>query len=306
MKINFRSATILALAAAFISGTNNFLTKIAVTVIKDPIVFTTLKNSIVAVGLIGVLIALRKLPEIASLSRAQWMKLILIGAIGGSAPFALYFTGLTQTSALNASLIHKTLFIWVFLFAIPLLRERMTMLQWFGVAAIFAANLLIGGFSGFKYNAGELMILAATILWALENVIAKIALRDISSATVAASRMVFGSLLLSLLLAWQGKGVAVASLTSVQWGWTLLTSALLAGYVLTWYASLARAPATYVATLLVPATLVTNMLAAIFITHSFQFITIASTVLFAAGTALVIEFVRLPVTQRSRAPSDLV
>lgn len=284
--------TVLALATAVISGTNNFLTKIAVTAVKDPIVFTALKNVIVALFLVGIILALKKWREIKSLNGNQVFKLLAIGVVGGSLPFGLFFTGLAQTSAINASLIHKTLFLWVLLLGIPLLKERLTRWQWLGVGAIFGANLLVGGFWGFKYNTGELMILGATILWAVENIIAKVALRDLSSALVAGARMVFGSMILLLFVVWQGGASAVYALNLQQWGWTLLTGALLFGYVLTWYTALKHAPATYVATLLVPATLVTNILSATFVTHTLSGLQVISSLLFAAGTALVIIFAK--------------
>jgi drug/metabolite transporter (DMT)-like permease len=287
-----RYATMLALATAGISGISNFLNKIAVTAVKDPILFTTLKNTIVGLFLIGIVLAARKHRDITSLTKHQLLKLFAIGVIGGSLPFALFFTGLSKTSALNAGLIHKTLFLWVLILAIPLLKERVGAWQWAGVGALFAANALVGGFTGFAYNTGELMILAATILWAIENIIAKIALKDISSVTVAAARMIIGSLLLISFVIWRGGASAVVTLNSTQWSWTILTSVLLTGYVLTWYAALARAPATYVATLLVPATLITNVLSALFITHSLTAIQILSSVLFAAGTILVVFFAK--------------
>ena len=285
-------ATIFAVAAAIISGANNFLTKIAVTAVKNPVFFTTLKNAIVAVFLIGFIILLKKWPEIKSLTKKQTLKLLAIGVIGGSIPFALYFIGLSRTSALNASLIHKTLFLWVALLAFPILKERMAWPQWLGIGAIFAANLVVGGFSGFKYNSGELMILGATILWAIENIIAKKALRDLSSWTVVAARMTLGSLILGAVVFWQGNIGILSGLNPEQWSWTILTSALLLGYVLTWYTALKFAPATYVATLLVPATLITNILSAIFITKAFTGLQFLSGLLFVSGSALVIFFAK--------------
>jgi drug/metabolite transporter (DMT)-like permease len=289
------TATSLALGTAVISGVTNFLSKISVTVVKDAIVFTTLKNAVVALLLVGIILGAKKWSEIKTLNKRHWLKLIAIGLIGGSVPFALYFTGLTHTSALNASLIHKTMFLWVSLLAIPLLKERMTKWQWVGIGAVAIANLFIGGFQGFKFNTGELMILAATMLWAVENIIAKLALKDISSLTVAGARMVFGSVALIAFLAVRGGAPAVTHLSSAQWGWTLLVSALLFGYVITWYTALKRAPATYVATLLVPATLVTNALTAIFITHTFPLVQIGSALFVTLGAFLMIKFAK-PVT----------
>jgi len=285
-------ATYLAIITAVISGTNNFLAKIAVTAVKDPVLYTSLKNAIVAVFLVGVVLAAKKLPEIASLTRKQALKLLAIGVVGGSVPFALFFTGLTKTNALNAGLIHKTLFLWVAIMAIPLLKERMSMPQWAGIVMIFGANLIVGGFTGFKFNSGELMILAATILWAIESIIAKKALADISSAAVAAARMVIGSVILFGIVFFRGGASAVFTLDAASWGWTLLTSALLSGYVMAWYTALKYAPATYVATLLVPATLVTNILSAVFTTHSLVPGQLIAAFLMTAGAILVVRFAK--------------
>lgn len=288
----YRYATALALITAVISGTNNFLTKIAVTAVKDPLVYTTLKNALVAAFFLGVILLFGKWREILSLTRGQMLRLFVIGAVGGSVPFALYFTGLSHTSALNAGLIHKTLFVWVFLFAMPILKERLTSLQWLGALTLLAANFVVGGFVGFKYNIGELMIVGATLLWAVENVIAKIALKDISSITVAGARMIIGSLILFAIVLGKGSAAPLSALTVEQWGWTALTSVLLLGYVLTWYTALKYAPATYVAALLVPATLVTNILSAIFVTHTLNGIQIMQLLLLAVGTGFVTVFAK--------------
>lgn len=298
------TATGLALGTALISGVSNFVAKISVTVIKDPIVFTTLKNAMVAVFLVGAIITWRKWNELRTQTKGQWLKLAMIGVIGGSIPFALFFTGLKTTTALNGALIHKTLFLWVLLLAMPILKERLTRWQWLGLAFVAAANVFIGGFKGFKFNTGELMILGATMFWAVENVIAKIALKNISSMTVAAARMVFGSIILVAFLSLRGGSSAVIHLSSTQWGWTLLSSALLVGYVLTWYAALKRAPATYVAVLLVPATMVTNILSAVFITHSFPLVQFLNALLITAGAGLIIRFAKQAVPTPAIASAE--
>lgn len=300
----YRYATVLALITAVISGTNNFFTKIAVTAVKDPIIYTTLKNAIVAALLIGIILMLGKWREIISLTRGQMFRLLAIGAIGGSVPFALFFTGLLKTSALNAGLIHKTLFLWVLLLAVPFLKERFSWVQWVGVGTLFAANFVVGGFKGFNFNIGELMVLGATLLWAVENVIAKKALKDISSITVAGARMVVGSLILLTIVLGKGSTVPLSSLSLEQWGWTLLTSVLLLGYVLAWYTALKYAPATYVAALLVPATLVTNMLTAIFITHTLNGIQLTQMTLLIIGAALMVLFVKKTVTASQQISSS--
>lgn len=290
MTNTFRYATILALGTAVFSGVNSFLTKSAVTVVKDPILFTTLKNSIVALLLVGLILVAKKWPEIKTLTKQQWLKLVAVGVIGGSIPFALFFSGLAQTSAVSATLIHKTLFVWVLLFSYPFLKERLAKWQWVGILTVFAGNFFIGGLQDFSFGKGELMVLGATILWAIENIIAKKALQDLSSLTVASARMVFGSAVLFGIVLWQGNISMLSGLSSDQILWTLLTSALLLGYVLTWYTALKYAPATYIATLLVPATLITNVLSAVFVTHSMTGSRIVNAMCYVVGVALMIFF----------------
>lgn len=295
-KLNY--AIGLAIGAAFISGTNNFLTKIAVTAVKDPVVFTFLKNGIVALFLIGLFIMLKKWHEVRTASRSDLIKLALIGVIGGSIPFILYFTGLTMIPALTASFIHKTLFIWVAILAIPFLKERIGMWPAVALLALFGGNALLG-LPRLTLGTGELLVLAATIFWAVENIIAKKALKNLSSLTVAGARMALGSLIILAVVAFQGNLGLLDGLSTIQWGWTLLTAALLLGYVLTWYTALKYAPATLVASILVLATFVTNALNAIFITHTLSEKQLAS------GLLLMVAVTILSWKARSIAPKRI-
>ena len=300
-----RLATYLALGAMVISGVSNFVNKFAVTASPGAIPFTFAKNALVAIALVGIILLFGRMKEIRALRKDQWTKLALIGAIGGSVPFGLYFTGLAMTSAINASLIHKTLVLWIAVLAIFFLKERLSRFAALAIAVVFSANFIgIGGFVGFRFNAGELMILAATILWAIESVIAKKALVDISSVTVAGARMIFGSVLLFFWLVFTGKADLVAGFTGIQWGWALLTAILLLGYVLSWYTALKHAPATYVATLLVPATLVTNLLSAAFITKTLPGTQLVAILMLSSGVALALFSVARMADARSGNPKE--
>jgi drug/metabolite transporter (DMT)-like permease len=288
MKNNIHVATLLALSTALISGISVFVNKFAVTGM-DPILFAWAKNALVAGFIIAIIIALKQHRELRTLTRPSWYKLGLVGLVGGALPFALFFTGLAMVPALTGALIHKTLFVWVALLAILFLRERFSALQWLGVGALFAANFTVG-LPAFTGSLGEWLILAATLLWAIENVIAKKALAEVSALTLAGARMGIGSLLLLVYLVFTGGIAGLATLSLTALSWTLLTALFLTGYVLTWYSALKRAPASYVAALLVPATLVTNLLTAVFVTHSISDAQILATYLLTLGTVLVVHF----------------
>lgn len=292
MTTRFRSGVYLALATAGISGLAVFLNKFAVNQVASPVVYTTLKNGLVALVLVGLALALGRRREIAQLSGIRKLQLLAVGLVGGAIPFALFFSGLKMTGAVNAALIHKTLFVWVILLAIPFLKEKIVAWQWLGAGAIFAGNLAIGGFRGFDYGWGELMILAATLLWAVENIIAKKALADVSALTLATARLGIGSLALLPFALASGGLTMVAGLSVAAWGWTLLAVGLLVGYVLTWYSALKRAPAGLVATLLVPATLVTNLLSATFVEHTLTWRLALATLLFVGGVTAMVRWAK--------------
>lgn len=285
-------ATVLALGTALFSGVNNFIGKIGVTAVPDPVLFTTLKNGLVALTLIALFVAYRKWDELRTLSRSQWTKLALIGVVGGSLPFALFFTGLSMTAAVNGAIIHKTLVLWVLLFSYPFLKERLSVTALIGIGAVIAANYLLGGFKVFTFGTGEWLILAATLLWAVENIIAKKALAGISTLSVVSARMVLGSAILLAFLALSGRAGPALEISAVAWGWTALSALLLFGYVTTWYAALKRAPVAYVAALLVPATLVTSSLSAIFVTHTFTGKQLSGALLTFVGVALLWHYGR--------------
>ena len=124
--------------------------------------------------------------------------------------------------------------------------------------------------------------------------------------------MVVGSLLLFIIVAVQGNISEVFSLGATQWGWTLLSSVFLLGYVVTWYTALQYAPAWYVATLLVPATLVTNILTTIFITQTISWQQAVSGGLYARSLDLgavrhvLAQFLDMPLFKGSLRDIDLV
>lgn len=288
MNSNVTKGIYLALITAFISGIAIFINKFAVTAIQPPVVFTAVKNAGVGILILSLLLTGRKWKLVKKLNRREIIYLLLIGIIGGSIPFYLYFTGLTQIPAVNAAIIHKSLVIWVALMAIPLLKEKMSALQIFGVILLFGSNLLVGGFQGFTFLEGEFLVLIATIFWAIENMLAKKILPTVDPDIVTAARMGFGSIILMLAAAITAPAALVnsLSLTLTQWFFMIITMATLLGYVMSWYRALKYAPATTVTSVLVASTLVTNVLSAIFITHTWTVLMGVQAILMIIGIAL--------------------
>jgi drug/metabolite transporter (DMT)-like permease len=253
----------LALGAALISGLAIFLNAFAVRQLPDAAVYTTLKNGVAAILLVGAALRLGAGRDLRALDRRAWGWLTVVGVIGGGVPFIMFFTGLDQVSATSAAFIQKTLFVWVALLAVPLLGERL------GVAPILALGVLLAGQvlvlppSVARWGIGETLILAATLLWAVETIVVKRLLGSIPAHVVAAGRMTFGLVVLVAYLMLTGKLVMIGTLAPVQWALAILMGGVLAAYVGTWFAALRRAPASVVTSVLVVGAVVTGALNAI-------------------------------------------
>jgi drug/metabolite transporter (DMT)-like permease len=246
----------LALVAAGISGLSIYLNKFAVSVIPDPLLLTMLKNSLVGVALIVYL--LLRPPSAPPSRRADGLGLSALALLGGSVPFALFFTGLATAAAPSAALIHKTLVLWVALGAGLLLKEPLTRWTVLGVGTLLLGQCLAGWPSAWGWGNGETLILFATWLWAAETLWLKRLLPHVPVTLAATARMAGGGILLWLYWFSVTPNPAHAlALSPMQWGWVALTSALLLGYVITWYTALAHAPATAVTGLLTLGALIT-------------------------------------------------
>lgn len=261
---------LLALCTAVISGVAVFLNSYGVKAFGSSALYTTDKNLVAAAVLLGAVAALssgsaRVLTR--PTGRAQWLGLAAVGVIGGSLPFLLFFEGLSRASSVETAFVHKTLVLWVALLAVPLLSERVGPLQWAAIALLLVGQAsLAGGVTAplhMPWGSGEVMVLAATLCWAVETVVVKRLLGSLSSWTVGVARMVLGSVILVGWAVARGDAGGLVGLDAGQLGWVLLTGVVLAAYVGTWFAALARAQAVDVTAVLVLAVLVTSGLQAL-------------------------------------------
>jgi len=275
----------LALGTALISGFSIFISKILVSSM-DPVVFTALKNIFVAAVLSLFVFRSRYIHQIQKLTRPDWVRLILIGIVGGSIPFALFFTGLSMTSAGMGAILHKTLFIWIALLAIPFLREKLSIAQMIGYVVVLWGVLWTTGIR-FTGGTGELMILAATILWAVENIIAKRTIKNVPGMVVAWGRMFFGSIILFGILVVTGKLGLVTQWTPSLFTAFLASSLLLVGYVVTYYTSLQYIPVTTASSILVLSAPITSLLQFGFQHQGISTANVQSYALLVAGVTII-------------------
>ncbi len=279
----------LAFVSAVVSGVSIFVNGHAVKHFHDATVYTTAKNAVA--GALLVVLALTTRPRTpersagAPVGSRRWLALLGVAVIGGSVPFVLFFEGLARSQATQAAFIQKTLVIWVALLAVPLLRERIRAPHLVAIALLLAGQAWLAGRAGtVVFGSGEAMILAATLLWAVEVVYVKRLLASLDPRTLAVARMGIGTALLAAWVAISGKTGSLTGLDAAQWKWVVLTGLLLTAYVATWYAALARAQAIDVTAVLVFGAVITALLSG---AADGTPINVAATILVAVGAAIV-------------------
>ncbi|HET8784274.1 MAG TPA: DMT family transporter [Candidatus Limnocylindrales bacterium] len=253
----------LAAGTAIISGFSVFVNAMAVKAVPDPAVFTTLKNLVAVAVLLAVAAVVVRPTEVRAIGRNDRLLLTVIGAFGGGVAFLLFFSGLAMASAPTAAFIHKTMFIWVALMAAPFLGERLGLAPLAALGLLLAGQILILPPLGITWGTGETLIAAATLIWAVEVVLAKRVLGRVRSPIVGVARLGIGLVVLVGFLLATGRVAGIAQLGMTGWTWVAVTGLLLAGYVGTWMAALCRAPATEVTSILVLGALITAGLTAL-------------------------------------------
>jgi drug/metabolite transporter (DMT)-like permease len=253
----------LAFATALVSGVSVVVNSHGVSHFDDATVYTTAKNAVAGLLLVALALPLLRSSHVGARprSRAQGAGLVAIAAVGGSLPFVLFFEGLSRATATQAAFIHKTLVVWVALLAVPLLRERLGPAHYAAIGLVLAGQVWLAGDPGVvAFGVGEAMILAATLLWAVEVILVKRLVERLDPRTLAAARMGLGTVMLLAWLALSGRGGDLLALSGDQWSWAIATGLLLTAYVGTWYAALSRAQAVDVTAVLVFAAVVTAVL----------------------------------------------
>jgi len=288
-KTDLKKGIFFAFVTSIISGVAIFYSKISLVKIT-PIALTTSRNLLVAFLFVAYFILSGKLKKIKELKKKELINLVLIGIVGGALPFYLFFTGLSMVGAQTANLIHKTLFIWVSFLAILFLKEKPNAGYWLGFILVVIASFYFTSFK-ISFGRGELMVLAATLLWAGENILAKKILARVTSEMVGLFRMGIGSSILLLSLIINGQLNSLLTLNNQQLTTVLIGGSILFFYINFWYKALRYAPASLVALMLTFSLVIGNLLTVRFteikiITNEIY----ASLLIFAVMILFIIQF----------------
>ncbi|MBL7021776.1 DMT family transporter [Patescibacteria group bacterium] len=266
MKDKTKKGFLLVLATAFISGISIFVNKFGIAM-SDPYVFAGLKNTVVAVFLVGALLLINK-QSLKEIKGKQWLLLLLIGLIGGAIPFLMFFKGLSLTLAVKAGFIHKSMFLVIALMSVVFLKNKPSKYVWVGIISLLIGNILFLNIKPQALNIGDLLVFGSVLLWSVEILLSKKLLNDLPANIVAGSRMFFGSIFIWVFLLITGKFSLVTNLSMEQWGWVGITAVLLIAYVTTFYSGLKHVSAVEATSVLALGAPITAILTMVFLDKS--------------------------------------
>jgi drug/metabolite transporter (DMT)-like permease len=280
----------LVFGTALISGVSNFVNFYAVQGTNSD-AFVTVRNLTTAALLVPIVL-LGSRSIFTGLRRVDWLRLVLIGLIGGAIPFLLFFHGVELAAAAGgaatATFAYRTLFLIAAVFGIVFLGERFRWRITLAAALLLGGNLLLLSLVAPIWTDGTSYVLAATVLWAGEYTLSRRTLRDLPSGTVALGRMGFGAAFLVAYLALTAQVGAVGRLSGGQWDWVVISALLLTAFVSTWYAGLQRVELGTATAVLVLGFPVTFVLGVLFQGSAFTLAQVAGAVVVAVGVLVAV------------------
>jgi drug/metabolite transporter (DMT)-like permease len=237
------STDLVMLSVVLIWGINFSVIKLSLRSLS-PLAFNSLRFTLATIILLTIL---RLRGETFRLTRRDLLPVIFLGLVGHTLYQLLFINGLAHTTAANSALLMATAPIFVAIYGQVLRIERASIWTWAGIILSFIGIVLLIGGSGASLRlgaetiVGDLMVLAAAMLWAAYTTGSKPLLARYSPLKLTALTMVAGTIPLVVVSIPPLRSQDWGAVTAGAWmGW--LYSSLFAVVVayLGWYTSVAR------------------------------------------------------------------
>ncbi len=281
--------TFFAIIAAIISGFSIPLNKMFI-VNLDPSVFTALRSLLI--GIVFFLIASYKSKfNFKKFKKVSWKYLIAIAVVGGSFAFLLFFNGLNLTTSGRAAFLQKTMPLYITVLAFLFLKEKISkkylyalLLMFIGTLAIYFSDITPSSLWS-NPSVGDFLIIGATFLWAVENIIArKSMIKGENNFVVSFARMFFGGIIIFAVLLLMGSYNALLNLSVQQMINIGISTIILFAYVFFWYWSIRMINVSKASAFLLISPAISLLLGAIFIGEPIPFLQLMGCALIVIGS----------------------
>jgi len=190
-------------------------------------------------------------PRRRPIARGDWKWIALLGFLAVVVNQAFFLYGLRFTTPTHAALMYGATPVMVFLFAIPLLGERATLLKKIGVPVTVAGVVVVISQRGLIWSAkswlGDILILLAVVAWGLYTVLGKPLVERYGAVHVTALSLAAGALFFAPVGLLTLGGFHGSAISARGW-WSLLYIAIGTSVVCytIWFWALERLEATKV------------------------------------------------------------
>ncbi|NIO44016.1 MAG: EamA family transporter [Candidatus Aenigmarchaeota archaeon] len=241
--------TLFAIITAIVSGFAFVANKFFLMSL-DPTLFTSLRTFFVGIGFFLISFYKNKL-SFKNFNKVSWKILLLIGFVAGFA-FLTFFNGLKLTTAGRAAFLHKLLPLFITILAFAFLKEKIKRIQVYAmIVMIIGAYLISYSAITFEIAIGDFLVIIATVLFAIENIISKYAMiKKESNFVVSFCRMFFASIVLFSIVLIIGSFNQLLLITSEQILYIGISVSILFLYVFFWYYSISLIKVSKASTLL--------------------------------------------------------
>ncbi|MEW6553980.1 MAG: DMT family transporter [Actinomycetota bacterium] len=210
----------------------------------------TLRFLLGAAFILALLLGQRQGKFIVSAVKADGLPIAMLGAVGVFLTFFLLHEGIESASASTAAVIFSMNPVFTVLIASVVLRERLGLVGWLGVALGLAGAFM--AVTGFEFAGlfsredflGGILVLASAATWSVYTVFGKRYSERYGSLAVSFLTMAAGSLLLAALLTVEGGWSEMAAYNLRAWAWLLYLGMVTVGigYIL-YFEGMRRVPA---------------------------------------------------------------
>lgn len=226
-------------------GANFSLVKVALREFPE-LVFNALRLLIASSLFLGAIWWQQRTTPRPALSRAEWVRVVVLGLIGHLIYQFLFLGGLKRTSVANGSLIMGTTPVIVALLSAWTGHERISLQRWLGAAISFLGlYIVVGAQAGLGNPTGDLLVLASTACWATYSVASVPLLKRHSPVVVTGYTMTVGATAYTLAAVPALRAMAWGQVSALSWGLMLASAVFALGLAyLIWYSSVQRVGST--------------------------------------------------------------
>ncbi|MBZ9572089.1 DMT family transporter [Patescibacteria group bacterium] len=145
----------------------------------------------------SILYCLFNFSYLKNISKRNWIKIFILGALATFTGRILMFVGQSFTTAINAGFLLKLTGLTTIPFAYFLLREKIEKKDYIAFLIMLIGTFLLVTGGRFDIpNIGDLLLILLVIIFGFTNTLAKQVMREVSPNSVSSLRLFFGNLLL--------------------------------------------------------------------------------------------------------------